>query len=138
VNENDSTKNADLPSELVQTSEMIQAFNVQFQQAIDALQNATARVQRKRARRPKPPAPIAGMLHGFAREVAAKVNAIAALLSPEERERLRAAAPGFVRGVLANDPDVVRLVQVVLGGSPGAAAFCISYYLPILEQRFAS
>jgi len=129
----------------VQASEMIRAFNEQFQQAIDAMQAATERLQRERAQpkaprraAPNSPAPVAAMLHGYARELAAKVNAIAALLSPDERERLRAVAPGFVRGVLANDPDVVRLVQVVLTGSPGAAAFCITYYLPIIEQKFAS
>ena len=133
----------DLPSALLRNCETIKEVSEQFQLAASALAAKAAQMQRERSRRPRrravpnPPAPVAGLLHGFARELAAKVNAIDALLTPDQRERLRAVAPGFVHAVLANEADVVKLVQVLLGGSPEAAAFCITFCLPLLEQRFA-
>jgi hypothetical protein len=147
VNAKDSAENAKALVELLKSNnETIKVFREQFQLAIAALQTAAARIQHERAQRkisrhreaPKQPAPVAGLLHGFARQLDAKVKAIDQLLTPDQRERLRVIAPGFVRGVLANDPDVMRLVQVVLGGSAGAAAVCIGCYLPTIEQRFAS
>lgn len=132
--------------EQLQLTETMKAMDAQMKLVIDALQAKAAQLQRERTRpvpsrrhaETKPVAPIATQLHGFAQQLDAKVRAIASLLTPEQRDKLRAIAPGFVHAALANDADVVQLVQILLGGSPEAAAFCIAFYLPLLEQRFAS
>ena len=105
------------------------------------LEKAAAR--HERAPRPErtkiePPPPVAALLHDFARALAAKVDAVAAQLAPDQRARLRAIVPGFTCAVLANEPDVVELVNTALAYPPDVLAFFITFSLPTLERRFAS
>lgn len=93
--------------------------------------------QRRRQRAAMPP-PVAGLLHGFARALADKVDAISLRLPDEARERLRALAPGFVRATAANDPDVIQLFAMLLAATPDEAAHLLVEQVDLLEQRFAS
>jgi hypothetical protein len=84
------------------------------------------------------PPPVASLLHGFARSLADKVDAISARLPIEVRERLRLVAPGFVRATVENDPDVLQLFAMLLAATPDEAARWLVEQVDLLEQRFAS
>lgn len=87
--------------------------------------------------RPSLPPPITAFLTGFVEALTGKLEAIAAALTPEERERLRAVAPGFTRAVLHDEPDVRAMVGLLLQMEPWWAAMILSTYLPDFERRFA-
>lgn len=113
-----------------------------------AMMNEVSAAMRRRAKqlakrrthvsRPAMPPPVAGLLHGFSRALADKVDAISARLPDEIRERLRAVVPGFVRSVLANDPDVVQLFAALLAATPDEAAHWLVEQVALLEERFTS
>jgi hypothetical protein len=144
---------ADEMNTALQTAEHLPTTVQQLQPAIDAMiqamrRKATQIRQRhacevERARRPKGatpslPAPITAFLTGFVEALTTKFEAIAAALTPEERARLRAIAPGFIRAVLHDESDVRAMVGLLLQMEPWLAAMIISAYLPDFERRFAS
>jgi hypothetical protein len=65
-----------------------------------------------------------------------------ALASATECERGgqagRAVVPGFVRSVLANDPDVVQLFAALLAATRDEVAHWLVEQVGLLEERFAS
>jgi len=99
---------------------------------------AAERARKPKAALPSLPPPITAFLTGFVETLTGKLEAIAAALTPEERERLRAIAPGFTRAVLHDESDVRAMVGLLLQMEPWLAAMIISAYLPDFERRFAS
>lgn len=99
--------------------------------------NALAKHNRRRTRPAMPP-PVASLLHGFSRALADKVDAIRARLPDETRSRLSAVMPGFVRAILANDPDVVQLFAALLAATADEASQWLVDQVDLVEHRFAS
>lgn len=108
-------------------------------EVIAAMRRRAAQLSKQRVRRRAAmPPPVAGLLHGFARALADKVEAMSALLPDDIRERLRMIAPGFIRATLANDSDVIQLFAMLLAAEPEEAARWLIEQVDLLEQRFAS
>ena len=121
------------------TRDIVAGATALMDEVIAAMRRRAAQLSRQRVRRRAAmPPPVAGLLHGFARALADKVEAISAQLPDDIRERLRVIAPGFVRATLANDPDVVQLFAMLLATKPDEAAGWLVEQVDLLEQRFAS
>lgn len=121
------------------TRDIVAGATALMDEVIAAMRRRAAQLSKQRVRRRAAmPPPVAGLLHGFARTLADKVEAITALLPDDIRERLRVIAPGFVRATLANDPDVVQLFAMLLATEPDEAARWLVEQVDLLEQRFAS
>lgn len=121
------------------TRDIVAGATALMDEVIAAMRRRAAELSKQRVRRRAAmPPPVAGLLHGFARALADKVEAITALLPDDIRERLRVIAPGFVRATLANDADVIQLFALLLAAEPGEAARWLVEQVDLLEQRFAS
>ena len=122
------------------TREIVSGATALMDEVITAMRRRAAQLSRQRARRARAamPPPVAGLLHGFTRALADKVDAISGRLPDEVRERLRAIAPGFIRATVANDADVVQLFAMLLAAEPDDAAGWLVEQIDLLEQRFAS
>lgn len=122
------------------TRDIVAGATALMDQVIAAMQRRAAQLSKHHAsrRRAAMPPPVASMLHGFARALADKVEAISVRLPDEVRERLRLVAPGFVRATVANDPDVIQLFAMLLAVTPDEGAHWLVEQVDRLEQRFAS
>jgi hypothetical protein len=122
------------------TREIVAGATAMMDEVITAMRRHAEQLAKRHARRPRPvmPPPVASLLHGFSRALADKLDAISTRLPDKVRERLRLVAPGFIRAVLANDPDVVQLFAMLLVATPGEAARWLADQVDLLEQRFAS
>ncbi len=84
-----------------------------------------------------PPAPISKLLTGFAAVLREKVIMTAALLTPEDRDRLIRLAPRFTQALGTNAPDLVKLVGGLVQLAPDLIALWLRAHLDLLETRFA-
>ena len=121
------------------TRDIVAGATALMDEVIAAMRRRAAQLSKQRVRRRAAmPPPVAGLLHGFARALADKVEAISALLPDDIRERLRVIVPGFVRATLANDSDVAQLFAMLLAAEPEEVASWLVEQVDLLEQRFAS
>lgn len=104
-----------------------------------AMHTSAARAALRRgAQPPTPPAPVSTLLRDFMQTLRDKVAAVAALLHVDERDPLAKIAPGFVRSVQAEDPDVVDVVTTLMRLPPDLVTLWIRMQLDAIERRFAS
>lgn len=87
---------------------------------------------------PQAPAPVSRLLIGFSQQLHDKCIAVAALLQPEEFDRVAHITSGFVAALETNDADVMLLIGDLLPRSPENVAGWIRTHLDSLEARFAS
>jgi len=87
---------------------------------------------------PEPPAPISRLMTGFNQQLHDKCAAIAALLQPDEIERIGRVMPGFAAAVEANDVDVMLMIRDLLQRPPEVVAAWLRAHLASVERRFAS
>lgn len=127
-------------------TEIVRAQNAQVQKLVDActdVSHAAAELLRSRASTPapsrprKPPPPVTTHLRQFADLLANKIDATIALLTQEQRTRLGALVPAFVRASLANEPDVVATVVRWFDIAPEDIARDLATNLDTFEHRFA-
>lgn len=86
---------------------------------------------------PPAPAPVSRLLSGFTEHLRDKCIAVAALLQPDERERLATVTPGFAAAMEANDVDVMLFVRSLLPCSPDVIAAWLRMHIESIEARFA-
>jgi hypothetical protein len=87
---------------------------------------------------PQPPVPISKLMTGFNQQLEDKVTAIAALLQPDEIERIRRVMPGFAAAMESNDVDVMLMIRDLLQRPPEVIAGWLRAHLDAVERRFAS
>lgn len=136
----DENLTAVLAANTKMTRDIVEGATALMDDVIAAMRRRAAQLAKQRARRQQAamPPPVARLLHGFARALAEKIDAIRARVPDEIRERLRVIFPGFVRATLANDPDVVQLFALLLTATPDDAAQWLVEQVNLLERRFAS
>jgi len=83
------------------------------------------------------PAPVSRLLSGFTDQLRDKCVEVAALLRPDERERLAAITPGFAAAMETNDADVMLFVRVLLPCAPDVIAAWLRMHIESIEARFA-
>jgi hypothetical protein len=71
---------------------------------------------------PKPPAPISTLLNDFTDAVREKLDAVARILSPSERERLAMLGPSVAESIDAQEPDVIEAIARLVELSPDIIA----------------
>jgi hypothetical protein len=122
------------------TRDIVASATAMMDDVTAAMRRRAAESTKSHTRRPRSamPPPVASLLNSFSRMLADKIGAINTRLPDEVRDRLRAVAPGFVRAVLENDPDVVQLFSMLLAATPDEAAHWLVEQVDLLEQRFAS
>ena len=87
---------------------------------------------------PTSPNPVSRALTGFVEHMRAKVTEIIARLDVDVARRALGVAPGFLRAVDAEDPDVVLLFSDLLPRSPEVIVEWIERHIDVIEKRFAS
>lgn len=117
----------------------VDAFATLWDLAAFQFHSANARIARLHGRvTPQAPAPVSRLLGGFVNQLRDKCVAVAALLQPQEINRVARVMPGFIAALETNDADVMVLVRELLPRSPDVIAAWLQTHLDTFEARFAS
>jgi len=87
---------------------------------------------------PRAPKPMSKYMRLFAKGVKEQLSAIAALLTPDELERLKHVGPGLTGRLERNDRELAEEVFALICLEPQVAAAWIRGHIEEIESRLAS